>query len=177
MLTSVSGSDWDAWQEVIGRDDVDALEVLRTAAMYERYFQEVQNHAARVARAEGRTWQELADAVGTTKQTAWQKWRSPKERTRIAEFRFATLRVGDRIEERRQQAEPLVESVVDSCCGRDDPMRPELLKVARDALEYAVTSYNEQAGRTSGGRAPFAVYATWVMRQAVTRRRNKLRAQ
>jgi len=163
---------WDAWLQVIGRDDVDALEVLRTGAMYERYFQEVQSHAVRVARAQGRTWQEIADAVGTTKQTAWQKWRSPKEQAKDLSLRFATFRAGDRIEELRRQAEPLVQQVVDSWCGPDDAVRPELVQVAHDALEHAARSYD-----TSGGRAPFAVYATWWMRQAITKRRNQLRSE
>ena len=35
-----------------------------------------------VLRSEGRTWQEIADAVGITKQTAWQKWRTPAEKSR-----------------------------------------------------------------------------------------------
>jgi hypothetical protein len=76
------------------------MEVLALAAMYERYFQEVQNHAANVVRAKGRTWQEIADAVGVTKQTAWQKWRTPVEKGREFSVRladFPTLRRRGRV--------------------------------------------------------------------------------
>jgi hypothetical protein len=73
-------SHWEAWQRAIHGDDVDAMEVLRMAAMYERYFKEVQTQAAKALRGEGHTWQEIADTVGVTKQTAWQKWGTPSEK-------------------------------------------------------------------------------------------------
>jgi hypothetical protein len=73
-------SHWNAWQRAIEGDEVDAMQVLHMAAMYERYFKEVQSQAAKVLRGEGRTWQEIADSVGITKQTAWQKWGSPAEK-------------------------------------------------------------------------------------------------
>jgi hypothetical protein len=75
-------SHWDRWQRVIQGDEFDAMEVLAIAAMYERYFQEIQSRAVNVLRSEGRTWQEIADAVGVTKQTAWQKWRTPAEKSK-----------------------------------------------------------------------------------------------
>jgi hypothetical protein len=164
---------WEAWQQTIGRDDVDAIEVLGTAAMYERYFQEVQSHAVKVARAEGRSWQEIADAVGATKQTAWQKWRSPKEKAKELSARFARFPVAESGEEGLKRAfDPLVQQVVDSWCTPEDPIRSDLLEVALAALEKAVTSYD-----TSGRSVPFAVYATWWMRQAVMQRRNELRSE
>jgi hypothetical protein len=96
MLTTMDAeSHWDRWQRVIGGDEVDATEVLALAAMYERYFQEIQSRAVHVLRREGRTWQEIADAVGVTKQTAWQKWRTSAEKSkefaeRLVDFpRFA----------------------------------------------------------------------------------------
>jgi hypothetical protein len=79
-------SHWDAWKRAIQGDEVDAMEVLHIAAMYERYFKEVQTQAAKVLRSEGRTWQEIADSVGVAKQTAWQKWGTPAEKgNRFAE--------------------------------------------------------------------------------------------
>ena len=88
-------SHWDRWHQVIQGHEADPLEVLATAAMYDRYFQEVQSRAVKVLRKEGRTWQEIADAVGVTKQSAWQKWRTPAEKSkefaeRLVDFaRFA----------------------------------------------------------------------------------------
>jgi hypothetical protein len=138
------------------------------AAMYQRYFEEVQRHAARVARAQGRSWQEIADAVGTTKQTAWKKWRPPRETVpeRFAEIPAEVLAQGI-----LRPFEPLVQQVVNSCCGPEDAMRPELVDAARGALDDAVAAYG-----TSGGKAPFAVYASWWIRQGVTRRRQELRS-
>jgi hypothetical protein len=159
---------WETWQQLIGQDDVDALEVMGMAAMYQRYFEEVQRHAARVARAQGRSWQEIADAVGTTKQTAWKKWRPPRETVpeRFAEIPAEVLAQGI-----LRPFEPLVQQVVNSCCGPEDAMRPELVDAARGALDDAVAAYG-----TSGGKAPFAVYASWWIRQGVTRRRQELRS-
>ncbi len=84
----VEESRWDAWQRAIQDDDVDAMEVLRMAAMYERYFKEVQSQAVKVLRGQGRTWQEIADSVGLSKQTAWQKWGTPAEKGKEFAQRF-----------------------------------------------------------------------------------------
>ncbi len=75
-------SHWNRWQQVTQGQEVNPMEVLAIAAMYERYFQEIQNRAVNVLRRDGRTWQEIADAVGITKQSAWQKWRTPAERSK-----------------------------------------------------------------------------------------------
>jgi hypothetical protein len=162
-------SQWEAWQQLIGREDVDALEVMAMAAMYERYFDEVQRHAARVARAQGRSWQEIADAVGTTKQTAWKKWRPPPEAADTQGF--AELPVGALAQGILRPFEPLVQQVVDSACRAGDAMRPELVEAARRALDDAIASYG-----ASGKKAPFAVYASWWIRQGVTRRKSELRS-
>lgn len=92
MLTNMpKDAEWEAWQGVLAKEDADPLEVLGAAAMYERYFAEVQNHAVKAARAQGRSWQDIGDAVGTTKQSAWQKWRSPKEQATDLTVRFVTI--------------------------------------------------------------------------------------
>ena len=160
---------WQAWQRVIGQDDVDALEVLGTAAMYERYFEAVQSQAARVARAQGRSWQEIADAVGATKQTVWKKWRPPE--AAVAADRFAELPATILAQGALRPFEPLVQQIVDSCCPPGDARRPELVEAARRALDDAVAAYG-----ASGKKAPFAVYASWWIRQGVIRRRNELRS-
>ena len=126
-----------------------------------------------MARADGRSWQEIADRVGATKQTAWQKWRSPREKAKALSARFANFPVGDRTIEFRDRAyEPLIQEVVDSWCGPDDAMRIELLRAARAALHAAIDSYD-----SSGKSVPFSVYAAWEIRQAVIARRNELRSE
>lgn len=65
---------WDPWEEAIRRTDPEPLEVLRAAGMYQRYLFEVQDKAVKAARAQGHTWEEIARAVGTTRQAAWQRY-------------------------------------------------------------------------------------------------------
>jgi len=67
---------WDQWEAVIRRPDPDPLEVLRAAGMYQRYLFEIQDKAVKAARAQGHTWEEIAQAVGTTRQAAWQRYGS-----------------------------------------------------------------------------------------------------
>ena len=65
---------WDAWERLIRSSDPDPMEVLRMAGTYQRYLFEVQDKAVRAARAQGRTWEEIGEAVGTTRQAAWQRF-------------------------------------------------------------------------------------------------------
>ena len=66
---------WERWERTIRDPKVDPLEVLTVSGMYQRYFDAVQREAVRVARAEGRSWADIADAAGITKQSAWEKWK------------------------------------------------------------------------------------------------------
>lgn len=65
---------WDAWERLIRSSDPDPMEVIRLAGTYQRYLFEVQDKAVRAARAQGRTWEEIGEAVGTTRQAAWQRF-------------------------------------------------------------------------------------------------------
>jgi len=65
---------WAAWERLMTAEQPDAMEVIRVAAMYQRYFFELQDKAVRLARAQGRTWEEIGQAVGTTRQAAWQRY-------------------------------------------------------------------------------------------------------
>ena len=68
-------SSWDRWQRLAADSAADPLEVLRASATFIRYFFAAQARAVSAARAQGRTWEEIADAVGRTRQAAWQRWR------------------------------------------------------------------------------------------------------
>lgn len=174
------GGRWDAWDAIVAKQDIEPLEVLRVAAMYERYFQEVQNRAVRAARAQGHSWQQIADSVGTTRQTAWQKWKTPAVEQATWSARLgvldATRQVTDllagigRLVEHGRAAEvdaaehraglaPLVDTWVEP----DDPDREALLDAAVAGLARAVEQY-----ATAAAGAPFEVYATWWIRQSVT---------
>lgn len=65
---------WDAWERLIRSGDPDPMEVIRLAGTYQRYLFEIQDKAVRAARAQGRTWEEIGVAVGTTRQAAWQRF-------------------------------------------------------------------------------------------------------
>jgi hypothetical protein len=80
------GSTWEAWDRLIRSADPDPLEVIRLAGTYQRYLFEVQDRAVRAARSQGRTWEEIGDAVGTTRQAAWQRFSkvAPAKPTREA---------------------------------------------------------------------------------------------
>jgi hypothetical protein len=66
---------WDAWEQLIRSADPDPLDVIRLAGTYQRYLFEIQDKAVRAARSQGRTWQEIGEAVGTTRQAAWQRFK------------------------------------------------------------------------------------------------------
>jgi hypothetical protein len=182
----VSGGQWEAWEQVAGRDDVDAMEVLRTASMYERYFQEVQKKAVQVVRAEGGSWQEIADAVGTTKQSAWQKWRSDDEMVELSAKQFRSFRpprtamtvfsagiqplLGARSPKslRKKDCLPFLELFVDSSCSPDKSARGMLVDAAWNGLKKAMDKYG-----STDKVVPFAVYAAWWVQQAVERQRRE----
>jgi hypothetical protein len=160
------------WEDLLGREDLEPMEVLKVAAMYERYFQEVQRHAVDVARAEGRSWQDVADEVGLTKQTAWAKWRDADERGRKRRERSA------RFEEFPVQPpadaaevfDSMVVQVVDSLLPAGSPNRNDLLSAGRKALADAIEAHGSTT-RT----VPFTLFASWWIREAVTQRLSELR--
>ena len=76
---------WEAWERLIRSSDPDPMEVLRLAGTYQRYLFEIQDKAVRAARAQGRTWEEIGEAVGTTRQAAWQRFSKVAPATPSAE--------------------------------------------------------------------------------------------
>ena len=80
----------DLWDRMINREEPDPLEVIRAAAMYQRYFVAVEEHAARLARQRGATWEEIGRAAGVTRQAVWQRFR-----TVSVPVRFRKLHVRD----------------------------------------------------------------------------------
>jgi hypothetical protein len=67
-------SAWEAWDQLIHRRDANPLEVLRGASQFQRYFDAVQGAAAKAARGEGSTWDEIGQALGVTRQAAWERF-------------------------------------------------------------------------------------------------------
>jgi hypothetical protein len=58
----------------------DPLEELRNTWAFQRYLSALQERAVRSARADGHSWEEIAGAVGTSRQAAWQRWGAACER-------------------------------------------------------------------------------------------------
>ncbi|MBV8463771.1 MAG: hypothetical protein JO368_10780 [Acidimicrobiales bacterium] len=153
---------WSTWRTLM-EGALDPIEVLRVAARYERYFEEVQRQATAVAQAEGRSWQEIGEAVGISRQAAWQRFREGPGRVT---GRGAADRGAVDVELPRSPADvfaPMVTTIVDSILWDDAPMRDELLDVGYRALVDAVTAH-----AASPRKMPFTVYASARIRQAVT---------
>jgi hypothetical protein len=68
-------SAWAAWDELLGQPEPDPMEVLRLAAQYQRYLDAIQIKAVPAARQAGHTWEEIGNAIGTSRQAVWQRFR------------------------------------------------------------------------------------------------------
>ncbi|TCK23041.1 PASTA domain-containing protein [Pseudonocardia endophytica] len=70
---------WDegseAWQRLARRRRADALEALTDIGELRRLLDRVELEAVRDARADGRSWAEIATRLGVTRQSAWERWR------------------------------------------------------------------------------------------------------
>jgi ribosomal protein L44E len=62
------------WLRLIESDDADPLEVLRTVGTYQRYLAAIEERAVMTARRMGRSWEEVAEAIGVKRQSAWAKY-------------------------------------------------------------------------------------------------------
>ena len=66
-------SSWERWEALRSSPDPDPIEVLQAVSDFQNYFKAIEREATRVARAQGRTWQEIGSALGLTKQAVWQR--------------------------------------------------------------------------------------------------------
>jgi hypothetical protein len=62
------------WLRLVEWDDADPLEVLRTVGTYQRYLAAIEERAVVTARRMGRSWEEVAEAIGVKRQSAWAKY-------------------------------------------------------------------------------------------------------
>ena len=70
---SMSESPWDTWEALRSSSNADPIEVLKIVASFHEYFSNIEREAIRVARAQGRTWNEIGSALGKTRQAIWQR--------------------------------------------------------------------------------------------------------
>jgi hypothetical protein len=66
---------WSRWRRLIRQSSPDPLEVATMASTFERYFDAVKTEAVKAARAEGHSWEEIASTLGTSRQSAWERYR------------------------------------------------------------------------------------------------------
>jgi len=76
---------WKQWRRLTKSDAPDPLQVARLASTFERYFDAVKTEAVKAARASGHTWEEVASTLGTSRQSAWERYRTG-ERAKTARW-------------------------------------------------------------------------------------------
>jgi uncharacterized NAD(P)/FAD-binding protein YdhS len=76
---------WTQWKRLLAKKSPDPLEVARLARAFERYFDAVKTEAVKAARARGVSWDAVAESLGTTRQSAWERYRR-QERARRGEW-------------------------------------------------------------------------------------------
>jgi len=81
-----SESFWESWEAIRANPDPDPLEVLRVAGTFRRYFEMAEREGIAFARVGGHTWEQIAEALGQSRQAVWQR------SNRDAAFRDAALR-------------------------------------------------------------------------------------
>jgi hypothetical protein len=77
ILTDVNETDdlWARWRRLIRQSAPDPLEVAKMASTFERYFDAVKTEAVKAARGAGHSWEEIASTLGTSRQSAWERYR------------------------------------------------------------------------------------------------------
>jgi hypothetical protein len=83
----VPASGWDEWERLRGDPDPDPIAVLEAVSAFQRYFAAIEREAIRVARSQDRTWQEIADALGRTRQALWQRAASRSDESKRPRWR------------------------------------------------------------------------------------------
>jgi hypothetical protein len=81
-VAGVHGGQADLLRDLRAADG-DPIRALHVVARYQRLLHEVATRAVTVSRRTGKSWDEVAAALGTSRQAAWQHYRNvdPPERT------------------------------------------------------------------------------------------------
>jgi DNA invertase Pin-like site-specific DNA recombinase len=76
---------WARWRRLTKSESPDPLDVARLASTFERYFDAVKTEAVKAARASGHSWEDVAATLGTSRQSAWERYRNA-ERVKTARW-------------------------------------------------------------------------------------------
>jgi DNA invertase Pin-like site-specific DNA recombinase len=66
---------WNEWRRLTRQTAPDPLAVAKLASTFERYFDAVKTEAVKAARAAGHSWEDIAANLGTSRQSAWERYR------------------------------------------------------------------------------------------------------
>ena len=75
----IVGSGRDTKLRLIGDWDEAPLEGLCQSARVAGALDKLQRHLVKQARSSGRSWTEIGQSLGTTKQSAWQRFAEPSD--------------------------------------------------------------------------------------------------
>lgn len=64
---------WDNWERLRQDPETDPIAVLRAISSFQKYFAAIEKEAVKVARSQNRTWREVGEALGRTRQAVWQR--------------------------------------------------------------------------------------------------------
>ena len=64
---------WENWDRLRQDPDADPIDVFRAVASFQKYFAAIEKEAVTVARSQNRTWQEIGNALGRSRQALWQR--------------------------------------------------------------------------------------------------------
>jgi hypothetical protein len=64
----------DPLKRLFESPDADPVEVLRAVGTYQRYLTAVEGRAVKAARAMGRSWEDIGQALGISRQAAWERF-------------------------------------------------------------------------------------------------------
>jgi hypothetical protein len=77
---------WDNWELLRTNPDADSLEVLKAISAFQKYFAAIEKEAVKVARSQGRTWNEIGAALGRSRQAIWQRRASAVDESKAADW-------------------------------------------------------------------------------------------
>ena len=66
---------WNEWRRLTKTPSPDPLDVAKLASTFERYFDAVKTEAVKAARSAGHSWEDIAATLGTSRQSAWERYR------------------------------------------------------------------------------------------------------
>jgi hypothetical protein len=84
---------WSEWRRLTKTPSPEPLAVAKLASTFERYFDAVKTEAVKAARSAGHSWEDIAATLGTSRQSAWERYRLAE---RVRKGHWWPVPLGDR---------------------------------------------------------------------------------